>query len=179
LGYHLKADKLGGPEGDRYGDVCGISTASHDNTADAGMVMARIDTVPTAIEKDFSQAAEIHRIGINRNADVAEIAGAIPGGNVHASAERDGEMREVAAHANAFVHGVARAAGGPRIRITEPDLRVHEIANCLHTLAAPGHHSKIRPSETGKIVAIAIPAESRYGPARDRGQSFARMPYQW
>ena len=85
-------------------------------------------------EKDLEPGAEIHGIGINRNADVAEIAGAIARGNVHAAAERYGEMREVAAHANPFVHGIAGAAGGARIRIAEPDLGVHEIADRLHAL---------------------------------------------
>src|ERR1700722_18107661 len=137
LGHHLKARKVGDPEGSRYCDVRGVTTAAHDNAADAGMVVTRIYGVPTAIEKDFGPAAEIHGIGIDRNADVAEIAGAIARGNVHAPAERDGEVREVAAYTNAFVHGIARAAGGTRIGITEPDLCVHEIANRLHALAAP------------------------------------------
>jgi hypothetical protein len=81
------------------------------------MVVARVYRVPTAIEKDFGPGAEIHGVGINRNADVAEIAGAIPRGNVHAPAERYGGMREVAAYANAFVHGIARGAGWARIWI--------------------------------------------------------------
>ena len=114
--------------------------------------------VPTASEKDFGPAAEIHGIGINRNADVAEVASAISRGNIHAPAERDGEMREVAAYANAFMHGIAGAAGGTRIGITESDLCVHEIANRLHALAATGHHPEIRPGEIGELVAIAIPA---------------------
>jgi hypothetical protein len=122
------------------------------------MVVTRVYRVPTAIEKDFGPGAEIHGIGINRNADVAELAGAIPRGNVHAPAERYGEMREVAAYANAFVHGIARAAGGARIRITEADLRVHEIANRLHTLAAAQYHPEMRPGEISEFVAVAIPA---------------------
>jgi hypothetical protein len=122
------------------------------------MVVARVYGVPTAIEKDFGPGAEIHRIGINRNADVAEIAGAIPRGNIHAPAEPDGEMREVAAYTNAFMHGIAGAAGGARIRITEADLRVHEIANRLHVLAAAQYHPEIRPGEISEIVAVAIPA---------------------
>jgi hypothetical protein len=76
-------------------------------------VVARVYGVPTAIEKDFGPGAEIHGIGINRNADVAEIAGAITRGNVHAPAERYGEMREVAAYTNALMQGSAGAAGGP------------------------------------------------------------------
>src|ERR1700722_5694412 len=80
LGHHLKARKVGDPEGSRYCDVRGVTTAAHDNAADAGMVVTRIYGVPTAIEKDFGPAAEIHGIGIDRNADVAKIAGAIPRG---------------------------------------------------------------------------------------------------
>ena len=99
--------------------------------------MPRVNGVPTTIEKDFGPAAEIHGIGINRNADVAEVASAISRGNIHAPTERDGEMREVAAYTNAFVHGIARAAGWTRIGITEPNLCVHEVANRLHALAAP------------------------------------------
>jgi hypothetical protein len=137
LGYHLKSRKLGDPKGGRYRDVRSVTTAAHDNTADAGMVVPRVNGVPTAIEEDFGPAAEIHGIWINRNADVAEIAGAIARGNIHATTERDGEVREVSAYTNAFVHGIACAAGGTRIGITEPDLSVHEIANRLHTLAAP------------------------------------------
>ena len=112
LGYHLKSRQLGDPKGGRHRDVRRVATPSHDNAPDAGMVVPRINGVPTAIEKDFGPAAEIHGIGIDRNADVAEIAGAIPCGNVHAPAERYGEMRKVAAYTNAFVHGIAGAAGG-------------------------------------------------------------------
>jgi len=119
--------------------------------------MSGIHGVSTPIEIDLKLGAEIHGIGINRNADVAEIAGAIPRGNVHAPAERYGEMREVAAYTNAFMQGIAGAAGGARIRITEADLRVHEIANRLHALAAAQHHPEIRPGEIREIVAIAIP----------------------
>src|ERR1700733_8575581 len=95
LGHDLKARKLGDANGGRHRGVRGVTTASHDNAADAGMVVTRVYRVPTAIEKDFGPGAEIHGIGINRNADVAEIAGAIPRGNVHAAGERYGEMREV------------------------------------------------------------------------------------
>ena len=66
-------------------------------------------------------------------------------------------MGEVAAYTNAFMHGIAGAAGGARIRITEADLRVHEIANRLHTLAATQYHPEIRPGEISELVAVAIP----------------------
>jgi hypothetical protein len=62
------------------------------------------------------------------------------------------------AYANAFVHGIARAAGGARIGITKPYLCVHEIANRLHALAAAQYHPEIRPGEISELVAVAVPA---------------------
>ena len=50
-------------------------------------------------EIDLEPGREIHRRVVRRHADVAEIAGAIARRDVHAAAERDREMREVAAHA--------------------------------------------------------------------------------
>jgi hypothetical protein len=67
-------------------------------------------------------------------------------------------MGEVAAYTNAFMQGIAGAAGGARIRVTEADLRVHEIANRLHPLAAAQSHPEIRPGEISELVAVAIPA---------------------
>ena len=137
LSHHFKAREIGDAKGGRYRDVRGVTTAAHDNTADAGMVVTRVYRVPTASQKDLEPGAEIHWIDIDRNADVAEIAGAIARGNVHAAAERDGEMGEVAADADAFVHGIAGAAGWTRIGIAEADLRVNEIADRLHDPAPP------------------------------------------
>ena len=121
--------------------------------------MVRVDGIPTASGETLSaQPLKSIGLGSTGNADVAEVASAISCGNIHTPTERYGEMREVAAHTDAFVHGFACAAGGPRIGITEADLRVHEIANRLHTLATSGDHPEIRPGEIGEVVAVAIPA---------------------
>ena len=61
---------------------------SHDNAADAGMVVTRVLRVPAPRQKDLEPGAEIHWINVDRNVDVAEIPGAIVSGNVHAAAER-------------------------------------------------------------------------------------------
>jgi hypothetical protein len=50
-----------------------------------------------AIEKDLEPGAEIHRVDIDRDAHVAQIARAIACGDVHAAANRDGEMSKFAA----------------------------------------------------------------------------------
>jgi hypothetical protein len=77
LGDDFKARKLGDPKWVGIATSAGITTAAHDNTPDAGIVVARVYNIPTAIEKDFSSGAEVHGIGINRDAHVAEIVSAI------------------------------------------------------------------------------------------------------
>ena len=69
--------------------------------------MAGVEGVPAAAEIDLEPGAEIHRLRLGRHADVAEIAGAVARRDVHAAAQRDREVREVAAHAAALDEGVA------------------------------------------------------------------------
>src|SRR5579863_3995261 len=94
LGHHLEAHEVGDAEGGRHRDVGCVAAASHDYAAYARMVVTRVFHVPPPSEKDLEPGAEIHRIDVDRNADVAEIAGAVAGGNVHAAAKRDGKMGE-------------------------------------------------------------------------------------
>ena len=118
--------------------------------------MTRVHRVPTLIEEDLEPSAEIHRIDVDRNADVAEIAGAIAGGNVHAAAERNREMSEVAADADTFVHGITGGKGWARVGITEPDFRVNKIANRPYTSSPAGQRSELRPGEISELVAVTI-----------------------
>src|SRR3954451_1925229 len=57
--------------------------------ADAGNVVAGIERIPAAAEIDLEPGAEIHRIRLRRNADVAQITGAIARRDVHAATQRD------------------------------------------------------------------------------------------
>jgi hypothetical protein len=111
VGHQYEAHEFGDAEGCRHRYVGGVAAAPHDNAADAGMVVTRVHRVPAPSEKDFEPSAEIHWVDIDRNTDVAEIAGALAGGNVHSAAERDGEMSKVAAYADGFLHGIAGATG--------------------------------------------------------------------
>jgi hypothetical protein len=177
--------RASGAEGCRHGDVCGVTAASHDNSTYAGMVVARVHRIPAPSEKDLEPGAEIHWTNIDWNADVAEIAGAVAGRDVHAAAEGDGEMGEVAADADAFVHGIAGAASRARIRVAEADFGVDEIADRLHTPGAAGQPSELRPGEIGELVAVAIAARDQeqqhvVGKVRDRrrphiGRCFVRL----
>jgi hypothetical protein len=160
LGHHLKSHKVGDAEGGRHRDVGGVAAAPHNNAADPRMIVTRVHRVPAPREKDLEPCAEIHWINVDWNADVSEIAGAVAGRNVHAAAERDGEMGEVPADADAFVHGIAGATSWARVGITKADLRMNEIADRLHTQGA-GQLSELRPGEIGELVAIAIAAREQ------------------
>ena len=51
-----KRFSVGDAESGRYGDVGGVAAVAHDDTADAGMVVARVHRPPAAVEKDLVQA---------------------------------------------------------------------------------------------------------------------------
>ncbi len=66
--------------------------------------MTRIAGMPPAAEIDLKTGAEIHRVDILRDADVAEIAGGIARGDIQGAAKSDREMREVPADPLAFLY---------------------------------------------------------------------------
>jgi len=71
-----------------------------------------------------------------RNADVSKISGAIARENVHAPAESDGEMREVAADPDALLMTLGGGSIAPSVMITEFDPVMHVVADCLQALPA-------------------------------------------
>src|SRR4029450_10822126 len=90
-----------------------------------------------------------------RDADVAEIAGAVAGGDVHAATERDGEVRVVAADAGAFLQGLPRRAGGPSGLIVEGDVIVYVVADRLHPASAGGRRTELLPRDLGQPIRLA------------------------
>ena len=72
-----------------------------------GALLRGSKAVPGAAKIGFEPAGKVHRRVRRRQADVAEIAGAIARRNVHAATQRDREMREVAADAATLVEGLA------------------------------------------------------------------------
>src|SRR5688572_27472485 len=73
-------------EGGADGDVDGVTATGDQNATDARRVVAGVEGVPLPAEVGFEPAGEVHRRVWGRQADVAEIAGAVPRGNVHAAA---------------------------------------------------------------------------------------------
>ena len=115
---YFEARERAGAERGYNRDIGCVAPARHQDTADAGPVVPGIRCVPTTAEIDFEPAAEIHRSVVERHADVSEIAGAVTRRNVHAAAERDGEVGKITAHAASF--GIA-ALLGPR-RLNNEDM---------------------------------------------------------
>src|SRR6202034_229595 len=102
--------------------------------------------------------------------NVAEIPRAVARGNVHAATERDSEVSEIAADADALAHRIAGATGGARLGIAKTDLRVDEVADRLRAPPAARYRVELRPREIGEIVAVAITARNQ------EHQHFRRQP---
>ena len=64
--------------------------------------MTGIEGEPASVEENLKPGAEVHRSRIPRHADIAEIAGAVTGRNIHAAAQLHGEMGKVPADTDAF-----------------------------------------------------------------------------
>jgi CRISPR/Cas system-associated exonuclease Cas4 (RecB family) len=84
-------------EGRREGGVGSIAAARHKDAANTRDIMARVEGIPLSAQEDLRPGAAIHRVWRRRHADVAEIASAVTGRDVHAPTQGDGQMHEIAA----------------------------------------------------------------------------------
>src|SRR5204862_7277353 len=128
------------------------------DAADPRHVVARVEGAPVPAEIGFEPAGEIARGPGLWRADVAEIARAIARGNVHAAAERDGEMGVIAADALAFRVSLPRRLAGARMLVSERDVTVHEIADRLDPRPARRRFLEQSPGNFRKPVGLAIAA---------------------
>src|ERR1700748_3781456 len=110
VGDHVEALERVLAERHRDRHVAGVAAARHHDAADARRVVARVEGVPAVAEEDLEPGAEVHRIGHGRHADVAEVAGAVARRDVHAAAQRDRQVREVAADAGPLAKSLERGA---------------------------------------------------------------------
>ena len=83
-------------------DIGGVAPAGDQDATNPWLIMSGVEGEPSIAEKDFEPGVEIHRSGIRRYADVAKIPIAITRRDVEATAQRDRQMREVAADAYAL-----------------------------------------------------------------------------
>jgi hypothetical protein len=153
-----KTRQLRGSKGRGYRDIGRVPAARHYNAPDAGMVMAGVEGKPPSVEENLEPCAEIHRRGIPGHADLAEIAGAIAGGNVHAAAQRHGEMSKIPADADALGMSFGSHAVAARVVVAEFNVVMHVVADRLHALPAAIDTAEQRPREVGKFLRVAVAA---------------------
>ena len=124
-----------GAEAGDEGDVAGVAAARHGEAADAGGVEAGVEGEPGraigSLEEDLEPSGEVHGGVDGGEADVAEISGAVAGGDIEAAAEGYGGMGEVAADALFFVVGVAGGLAGAGEFVAEGDAVVDVVADGL------------------------------------------------
>src|SRR5215207_5696134 len=158
VGPDLEAGQGVWPEGlgDRH--IGSVAPLRDQDAADPGHVVARIEGAPVPAEIGLEPAGEIaHGPGFWR-ADIAEIAGAIARRNVHAAAERDGEMGVIATDALAFCISLPRRPRGARVLVSEGDVTVDEVADRLNPGPARWCLLEQLPGDVRKPVGLAIAA---------------------
>src|SRR5206468_10476354 len=79
-------------------------------------------------------------------------------GNIHAAAERNGEMRIIAADALAFLVRLPRRLGGARMLVAEDDVAMNEIADRLHPRPTRRRLLEQLPGDLRKPVGLAVAA---------------------
>ncbi len=93
-----------------------------------------------------------------RHANVAQVAGAVARRDVHAAAQGDGRVGEVAAHPAAFLQRLPRTLGGVGELVAEGHVGVHVVADRLHP-GPPGRGTAEQVPGLGhQLVGLAVAA---------------------
>src|ERR1700760_4998097 len=122
------------------------------------MIVPRVERIPLLTEKDLEPGAEVHRRRITRHSDIAEITGAVARRDVHAPAQCDREMREISAHADAFLVTFRRRAVASRMMVTKLEPVMDVIANSLHPLPTALKATELCPGKITQLLGIAVAA---------------------
>ena len=107
--------------------------------------------------------------GSGWNVDVAKITVGVARGDIHAAAEGDRQMGEVAADADPFAIGFIGRARVSRILITEGQMGMDEVADGLHARPARRRRSEHIPGDLAQLVCFAIAT------AKEVGETFIRQ----
>src|SRR6266540_5291267 len=110
----------------------------------------------TTARQDRPRTSETHWAIGRWHADVPEIAGAIARRNVHAAAERDGEVRVVATHTLAFIEDLPGRHGRARMLVAEGDVAMDEIADRLDARPPRWRLFEEVPGHVGQAVGLAV-----------------------
>ena len=135
---YFETEEAGAAEGGGEGAIGGVAAYGHEDAADAGDVVAGVESPPAVAEIDFEPGAEIHGTGGDDDADVAEISGGVARRDIEGAAEGDCEVLEIAADADTFGVDAESGAGGIGEFIAEGDLFVDPGADFADALPAFG-----------------------------------------
>src|SRR5258708_3663963 len=152
----FETDQRVGAEGVGDRHVSRIAPLSNQHAADSRHVIARIECVPPPAKIGLEPAGEIHWAIGRWHADVPEIAGAIARRNVHAAAERDGEVRVVATHTLAFIEDLPGRHSRARMLVAEGDVAMDEIADRLDARPPRWRLFEEVPGHLGQALGLAV-----------------------
>ncbi len=157
IGLHIEVCEVAAAEAGRDGHVSGVAAGRHQDAAIARIVVACVHVPPAAIQPDLVPGAEVAGAGI-RHADVADVAGDVARGDVHAARERDGKVLIIAADADALGEDVHGGLGGARGFVVEGDVRIHPIADGRGQRPTGSHVPKEIVCDAAKAVDLAVAA---------------------
>ena len=135
-----------------------IPSAGDQDAADARLVVPRVEGVPAPSDIGLEPGGEIHRVRGGRDADIAEIAGAVAGRNVHAAAEGDRQVGVVAAHAFALLERLPGRSRRSRILVAERDVAMDPVADRLDAPGAGRRVAEQVPGDAGQPIGLAVTA---------------------
>ena len=120
--------------------------------------MTSIERVPVATQIDLELGTKVHRIWNWRYADIAEIAGAVSGGDVHATAKRDRKVREIPANSHLVDKAAVGAPQGVGLQVVESEVIVDEVADRLNAMPSRRCAGEGCPCDVTEPVRVAIAA---------------------
>jgi hypothetical protein len=118
------------------------------------MVVARVERIPPPSEEE--PRAEVHWCRIARYTDIPLLPCAIAGRDIHASAQRYGEMGKVPANTHPLLITLRRGPIASRMVIAELNTTVNILANGLDALPATRDVTKQRPSQVAQLLRLHL-----------------------
>src|ERR1700738_3886747 len=125
--------------------------------------------MPVPAKIGFKPGAEIHWIGISRDANITQIARGVARGDIHAAAQGNREMGKIAADANPLAKTIQRRAIGASFQVIEAEMAMDEVANSLHPCPSSGSGAEGLPGEV-KQLAVDFTVTAR----QDKKKGFQR-----
>ena len=129
---------------------------------------SRIRREPLPVQIHLGVSVKIHVVLRIGKPDVGQMPRHIAGWEIERAVERDHEVREVAAHAEAALQHVPRRKVRPARHIAILDVFVNPPADRVHARQTVLHLAELLPSEIPEFVRIAITARQRVAQHRRR-----------